>query len=141
MSATIEERPDRHVLTLLDHQVTQLVVELGAVRLLTWTLRDATELRVGVPFALRQADGVERRVDPREPEQLAPLLTLVGRRAETLDAARDGALSVAFSDGTLLDVQPDGRHEAWRLQGAGGLEGLDYRCPPGGGVPWLSGDG
>jgi hypothetical protein len=140
VSASIDERPDRHVLTLLDHQVTQLIVELGAVRLLTWTLRDALELRVGVPFRLRQADGLERRIDPREPEQLAPLLTLLGRRAEAFEVTRDGALSVGFSDGTVVDVLPESRHEAWRLQGAGGLEGLDYRCPAGGGIPGLPGD-
>src|SRR3712207_5386756 len=104
MSAELDERPDRHVLTLLDHRVTQFVVELGAVRLLTWTLHDALELRVDVPFTLRQADGVARRVDPREPEQLAPLLTLVGRRAEALEMERNGALLVAFSDGTTVAV-------------------------------------
>ena len=136
MSAELDERPDRHVLTLLDHRVTQFVVELGAVRLLTWTLHDALELRVDVPFTLRQADGLSRRVDPREPEQLAPLLTLVGRRAEALEMGRDGALLVAFSDGTIVAVEPHVRHEAWRVQGAGGLEGLDYRCPAGGGAPW-----
>jgi hypothetical protein len=136
MSAELDERPDRHVLTLLDHRVTQLVVELEAVRLLTWTLHDALELRVDVPFLVRQADGVARRVDPREPEQLAPLLTLVGRRAESLEIERDGALLVSFSDGTIVGVEPHGRHEAWRVQGAGGLEGMDYRCPVGGGAPW-----
>lgn len=136
MSAELEQHPDRHVLTLLDHRVTQLVVELGAIRMLTWTLHDALEWRVDVPFTLRQADGEARRVDPREPEQLAPLLTLVGRRAEALEIERDGALLVAFSDGTMLTVEPHPRHEAWRVQGAGGLEGLDYRCPIGGGAPW-----
>ena len=141
MSATLEESPDRHLLTLLDHRVTQFVVELGAVRLLTWTLHDALELRVGVAFHLRQADGVSRRIDPQEPEQLAPLLTLVGRRAESLEVERDGALLVAFSDGTLLTVAPHVRHEAWRLQGAGGLEGLDYRCAAGGGAPWTAAGG
>ena len=141
MSATLDESPDRHVLTLLDHRVTQFVVELGAVRLLTWTLHDALELRVGVAFQLRQADGLSRRIDPAEPEQLAPLLTLVGRRAESLEVERDGALLVAFSDGTLVTVAPHVRHEAWRLQGAGGLEGLDYRCPAGGGAPWTAAGG
>jgi len=141
MSATLDESPDRHVLTLLDHRVTQFVVEVGALRLLTWTLHDALELRVGVAFDLRQADGVSRRIDPAEPEQLAPLLTLVGRRAESLEVERDGALLVAFSDGTLLTVAPHVRHEAWWLQGAGGLEGLDYRCPAGGGAPWTAAGG
>lgn len=136
MSSELEQHPDRHVLTLLDHRVTQLVVELGAVRLITWTLHDALELRVGVAFGVRQADGLARRADPQEPEQLAPLLTLIGRRVEAVEVARDGTLGVAFSDGTLVDVTPHPRHEAWQLQGAGGLEGLVYRCPPGGGAPW-----
>ena len=47
-----------------------------------------------------------------------------------------GAIQVAFSDGTLLSVDPHPREEAWQLQGAGGLEGLVYRSPPGGGRPW-----
>ncbi|MDF1503807.1 DUF6188 family protein [Roseisolibacter sp. H3M3-2] len=136
MSAELDQRPDRHVLTLLDHRVTQFVVELGAVRLMTWTLHDSLELRVDVPFTLRQADGMSRRADPREPEQLAPLLTLVGRRVDALEIERDGALLAAFSDGTTVAVEPHLRQEAWRVQGAGGLEGLDYRCPAGGGTPW-----
>ena len=136
MSATLDERPGGHVLLLDDHRVTQLLVELRAVRLLTYSLHDALELRVGVPFTLRQADGDARRVDPAEPEQLAPLLTLVGRRVEALDADEGGGAEVAFSDGTVLTVAPHPREEAWQLQGAGGLEGLVYRSPPGGGRPW-----
>lgn len=136
MSASLVEHPDHHELTLHEHRVTQLHVELGAVRLATWTLHDAVELRLGVAFTVRQADGVERRADPREPEQLAPLLTLVGRRLEVLEVGRDGALAAAFSDGTIVRVAPHAREEAWQLQGAGGLEGLVYVCRPGGGQPW-----
>jgi hypothetical protein len=136
MSATLDERPGGHVLFLDEHRVTQLLVELRAVRLQTYTLHDALELRVGVPFTLRQADGEARRVDPAQPEQLAPLLTLVGRRVEALEVAEEGGAEVAFSDGTVLTVEPHPREEAWQLQGAGGLEGLVYRCPAGGGRPW-----
>jgi hypothetical protein len=136
MSATLDELPDRHILTLHEHRVTQLLVELSAVRLQTWTLGASTELRVAVPFALRQADGEDRRVDPAASEQLAPLLTLVGRQLEALEVGRDGALMVAFSDATVLRVTPHARREAWQLQGAGALEGLVYLCPAGGGVPW-----
>lgn len=138
MSATLDERPGGHVLLLDEHRVTQLLVELRAVRLMTYSLHDALELRVGVPFRLREADGDERRIDPAEPEQLAPLLTLVGLRVEALDVGKDGAVEVAFSDGTLLAVAPHPREEAWQLQGAGGLEGLAYRCRAGGGPPWAS---
>ena len=136
MSASLDPQPDGQLLTLDDHRVTQLLVELRAVRVLTWSLGDAVELRVGVPFVLVQADGEARRVDPAEPEQLAPLLTLVGRRAELMRMAEDGALDAGFSDGTVLHVAPHPREEAWQLQGAGGLEGLAFACPPGGGPPW-----
>ena len=136
MSASIDQLPDGQILTLVDHRVTQLLVELRAVRLLTYSLGDAVELRVGVPFTVEQADGDARRVDPAEPEQLAPLLTLVGRRAELVRMAEDGALTAGFSDGTVVHVEPHAREEAWQLQGAGGLEGLAYACPAGGGPPW-----
>ena len=136
MSAHLEQRPDAHLLALDDHRVTQLLVELGAVRLQTWTLHDAVELRIGVAFVLRQADGVERHTDPAEPEQLAPLLTLVGRRLEVLRVGRDASLVAGFSDGTVLEVRPNARREAWQLQGAGGLEGLVYLARAGGGQPW-----
>ena len=136
MSASLDQLPDGQILALDDHRVTQLLVELRAVRLLTYSLGDAVELRVGVPFTVEQADGEPRRVNPSEPEQLAPLLTLVGRRAEVLRMATDGALTAGFSDGTVLRVAPHPREEAWQLQGAGGLEGLAYACPAGGGPPW-----
>jgi hypothetical protein len=136
MSASLDQLPDGHLLTLDDHRVTQLLVELRGVRLLTYSLGDAVELRVAVPFQLVQADGEERHIDPAEPERLAPLLTLVGRRAELMQITGDGALTAGFSDGTVLRVAPHAREEAWQLQGAGGLEGLAYACPAGGGPPW-----
>lgn len=136
MSASLDERPGHHLLTLHDHRVIQLLVELRAVRLQTYTLHDAVELRIAVPFLLRQADGDERRIDPAEPEQLAPLLTLVGRQAEQLAVHERGDLEAAFSDGTILRVDAHPRAEAWQLQGAGGLEGLVYRARAGGGPPW-----
>lgn len=136
VSAHLEQRPDAHLLALDDHRVTQLAVELGAVRLSTWTLHDSLELRIGVPFVVRQADGEARHADPAEPERLAPLLTLVGRRLEVLRVGRDATLVAGFSDGTVLEVQPHPRHEAWHLDGGGGLEGLVYVARAGGGRPW-----
>jgi hypothetical protein len=136
MSATLDEHPDRHVWTLHDHRVTQLVVELGATRLVTWTLNASLDVRFGTPFTVRQADGLDRPADPDEPEQLAPLLTLVGRWMETLTVTADGELALAFSDGTVLSARPDPRYEAWQVQGGGALEGLAYVARPGGGAPW-----
>ena len=133
---TFDDFPDRHVWTLGNHRVTQLVVEPGASRLVTWTLQASVDVRIGSAFTLRQADGAERTIDPDEPEQLAPLLTLVGRALETITVVRRGELSLAFSDGTILSVGPHRLYEAWGVQGGGELEGMAYRCEPGGGVPW-----
>src|SRR5205085_1334355 len=44
MSATFEEHEGHHRWTLHDHRVTQLVVELGAVRLVTWTLNASLDI-------------------------------------------------------------------------------------------------
>ena len=136
MTATLDELPDRHVWTLHDHRITQLVVELGAVRLVTWTLHASLDVRLGVPFSVRQADGIDRAADPDEPEQLAPLLTLVGRWLETVTVTESAELTLAFSDGTYVVTQPDPRYEAWQVQGGGALEGMAYVASPGGGRPW-----
>jgi hypothetical protein len=133
---TLDAFPDRHVWTLEQHRVTHLTVELGACRLLTWTLEASAEVRLGAWFTLRQADGEERVVDPDEPEQLAPLLTLVGRFLETLTIQRRGDLVLTFSDGTILTAGPHRVRDAWQIQGGGALEGLAYRCDAGGRVPW-----
>ena len=136
MTASLDERPDRHLWTLHDHRVTQLVVELGAVRLTTWTLHASLDVRIAVAFTVRQADGVDRAADPDEPEQLAPLLTLVGRWVEAFAVTEAATLSLTFSDGTMVSVAADPRYEAWQVQGAGALEGLSYVAHPGGPRPW-----
>jgi len=136
MTASLDARPDRHLWTLPDHRVTQLVVELGAVRLTTWTLHASLDVRLAVPFVVRQADGIDRTADPDEPEQLAPLLTLVGRWVETFAVTEQAMLALTFSDGTIVTVAADPRYEAWQVQGGGGLEGLAYVARPGGPRPW-----
>ena len=134
---TLDDFPDRHVWTLGNHRVTQLVAQMdGACRIVTWTLQASVDVRIATAFTLRQADGDERRIDPDEPEQLAPLLTLVGRALETIVVVRRGELQLTFSDGTILVVGPHRVHEAWEVQGGGELEGMAYRCEPGGRVPW-----
>lgn len=136
MTATLDELPDRHVWTLYDHRVAELAVEVGACRLLTWTLQASAELALGAEFTVRHADGIERGVDPDEPEQMAPLLTLVGRSLESLTVMRRGELVATFSDGTIVTVGPHPRRDAWQVQGGGGLEGMVYRCKAGGRVPF-----
>jgi hypothetical protein len=127
MSATLIESADEHHWVLLDHQVTELVVETRSFRIQTWSLDASAEIRCAGPFVLRQASGTERSLDPAESETLAPLLSLVRRRLETVTITRDGELTAAFSGGMSLVVGGGRRTTAWEVQGGGALEGMSYR--------------
>ncbi len=136
MSADVSETPNEHRWTLSGHRITQLSIDLSSFRLLTWTLAASAEVRLAVPFTFREPDAIERAIDPEEPEQLSPLLSLLGRTLDSLVATRTGELMLAFGDGSSLRVGPHARVEAWEVQGGGALEGMSYRCEPGGGIPW-----
>lgn len=136
MTAELDQSPDRHRWTLAGQRVTQLCVDATSARLHSWSLHASLDVRLSAPFALTQADGASRLLDPRAPEQLAPLLTLVGRAIESVTVEVEGRLTVALSDGTVLTAEAHPRLEAFDVRGGGALEGLEYRAAPGGGAPW-----
>ena len=136
MSAEVSLSPDEHRWVLSGHRVTQLAVDLTSFRFQTWTLEASAEIRLVVPFSFHEPDGMLRRLDPDEPEQLAPLLSLLGRAIEVLVVTRRGELRLTFGDGSSLESNPHPRVDAWEVQGGGALEGMAYRCGPGGGAPW-----
>jgi Family of unknown function (DUF6188) len=126
MGATLIESPDEHHWVLLDHQVTQIVVDANSFRVQTWSLDGSAEIRCSAPFTLRQASGAERTIDPAETETLAPVLALLRRRLESITITRDGELTAAFSGGTSLVVSGRRRAAGWEVQGGGALEGMSY---------------
>lgn len=132
MGATLIESPDEHHWVLLDHKVTEIVVDSSSFRILTWSLEGSADIRCSTPFILRQPSGSERTIDPTETETLAPLLGLLRRRVESLTITRDGELTIGFSGGTSVVVRArrpssGGRRVAgWEVQGGGALEGMSY---------------
>ena len=136
MSAEVAETPNEHRWKLKGHRITQLALDLESFRLLTWTLDASAEVRLAAPFTFSEPDAIERTIDPEEPEQLSPLLSLLGRTIDLLVATRHGELMLTFGDGSSLRALPHPRSEAWEVQGGGALEGMSYRCEPGGGAPW-----
>jgi hypothetical protein len=132
MGATLIESPDEHHWVLLDHQVTQVVVDASAFRVQTWSLEGSAEIRCSARFTLRQPSGAERTIDPSETETLAPILGLLRRRLESITVTRDGELTAAFSGGVSLVVgggRPAGGARGpggWEVQGGGALEGMSY---------------
>lgn len=137
MTASLDASPERHHWTLSGHRVTQIAVDPAGARIQSWALDASLELRLGTGFILRLADGTERRIDPDQPEQLAPLLTLLNRVIETLVVARTGELEASFSDGSEIRIGSHPKFEAFEVQGGGALEGMSYLAVPGGGRPWV----
>jgi len=136
MSASFDELDDRHVWTLEGHRITQVCVDLSSCRLQSWSLQASLEIRFGVPFQLAFVDGTRREIDPEQPEQVAPLLTLVNRELLQLVVTKDGSIEARMSDGSVLTAISHRRHEAFAVSGGGALEGLVYVARPGGGSPW-----
>ena len=120
---------------LLDHRVTQLVFDVRALRIQTWSLDSSVEIRVAAPFTLVSPRGGERRLDPAQTEGLAPVLGILRRPVQSLTIARSGELSVEFGDGGAIRVPPAGG-DAWEVLGAGTMEGMSYRSRTGDRAPW-----
>jgi hypothetical protein len=131
MGATLIESPDEHHWVLLDHRVTQIVVDASSFRVQTWSLEGSADIRCSARFTLRQSSGAERTIDPTETETLSPILGLLRRRLESITITRDGELTAAFSDGLRLVIGKQrptagGRRPGWEVQGGGALEGMSY---------------
>ncbi|MDQ3697855.1 MAG: DUF6188 family protein [Gemmatimonadota bacterium] len=136
MNATLIESPDEHHWVLLDHRVTQLVIDPGSLRVQTWSLDASAEIRLAAPFTVRVGEGVARTLDPEATESLAPALALLRRSVRSLTITSGAELTITLADEAVLQARAHPRCAAWELQGGGALEGVAYRCLPGGGRPW-----
>lgn len=136
MTAQLTKSDDEHTWTFQDRAVTQIIVDTAAFRLQTWRLDGGAEVRVGVPFTFRPADGPALTIDPERARELAPTLDLVGTGLRAIRVSRAGDLRIEFADGSALEVTPHPAYEAWEIRGADSLAGLAYLCGPGGGSPW-----
>ena len=135
MNAQLIESEDEHHWVLLDHRVTQLVIDRTSIRIQTWSLDGSADIRLAAPFVMRLASGATRHIDPTDTERLAPCLTLVGLGVRSVTVARGGSLTLAFTDGSNLTAASDPRRAAWDVQGGGVLEGMAYAAEPGR-EPW-----
>jgi len=131
VNAQLIESEDEHHWVLLDHRVTQLVIDRSSIRLQTWSLDGSADVRLAAPFAVQLASGATRRIDPVDTERLAPCLALVGLGVRSVTVTRNGTLTLAFTDGSSITSTPDPRRSAWDVQGGGILEGMAYAGEPG----------
>jgi uncharacterized protein DUF6188 len=131
VNAQLIESDDEHHWVLLDHRVTQLVIDRSSIRLQTWSLEGSADVRLAAPFTIQLASGAQRQIDPAETERLAPCLALVGLGVRSVTVTRAGTLTLAFTDGSSISASPDPRRQSWDVQGGGILEGMAYAGQPG----------
>jgi hypothetical protein len=91
---------------------------------------EAMHLAIGATFRFVTSRGAMHHLDPEATRSaLGPVLDLVAQTVERASASEDGELSVGFSDGSSLTVDPDPSYEAWQLDGP---DGGYLVCLPGG---------
>jgi hypothetical protein len=131
VNAQLIESEDEHHWVLLDHRVTQLVIDRSSIRIQTWSLEGSADVRLAAPFVVNLASGASRHIDPSDTERLAPCLALGGLGVRSVTVTRTGTLTLAFSDGSSIAASPDPRRQGWDVQGGGILEGMAYAGEPG----------
>jgi hypothetical protein len=131
VNAQLIESEDEHHWVLLDHRVTQLVIDRASIRIQTWSLDGSSDIRLAGPFVLQLASGGTRHIDPTDAERLAPCLAMVGLGVRSVTVTRTGVLTLAFTDSSSIAVSSDPRRSSWDVQGGGILEGMAYAGQPG----------
>jgi hypothetical protein len=136
MLATSQKSADRHLWTFSDNDIIQLAIDPTSLRISCGSIDAQLDIRLESPFLFEDAEGTQSQIDPDEPHQIAPMLSLIGVSVIHLDITSDGTMEVRFGDGSWIRAQPDPADEAWEVDGTGTLKQINYLCSPGGGSPW-----
>lgn len=95
------------------------------------------DLRIEQPFVIRSIDGSRQIFAPTDCEnctELGPALTVLFKAVARGVASRGGSVSIEFTDGTVLVVEPHSQYEAWTFNGDDGR--LIVSMPGGGLAVW-----
>jgi hypothetical protein len=79
---------------------------------------DATEVAIGGPFVL-STPSTSHRLDSEQRGHLGPLLALYPDRLDAATVGIDATLTLAFSSGATITVEPDEHYESWEVTGPG----------------------
>jgi Family of unknown function (DUF6188) len=94
--------------------------------------RAGVEVVVESTFLHCAANGYRSLCTPDRPATVAPALAVLHRSVEWASTSDEGALTLAFDDGSGLTVWPNSDFEAWQVVGPGSALVV---CMPGGGRP------
>ncbi|MHB1325016.1 MAG: DUF6188 family protein [Thermoleophilia bacterium] len=95
---------------IIDKEVTRVFLD-AEFGLEFWTPEEMVTLRIGSSFKL--SNDTRKVITPGNPEELAPALSLFGKKVTSARATCNGSLDISFSDNRQLHVDPDPKYEAW----------------------------
>lgn len=132
MSSMNELSDDGGELPLAESEVTRCCFDYGTSLLF---LRDHEdyELRLQTSFSLVTSTGIHQ-IEPEDLSTVAVMLRVIRLEVAHAACSGEGALSISFTDGTAIHVEPDPRYEAWTFNGPNGL--LIVALPGGGLAIW-----
>jgi prepilin-type processing-associated H-X9-DG protein len=132
--AGLTEARGKWILPVGDGKITQLRIDYA----FTLVLDSWIEIRIETPFTYG-VEGDVRQFEPSNAPGLARLLGLHQAIVTSAEIRKDGRLTVAFADGSVLMVPPDEQREAFTV--AGSLppirRGFTFVAIPGGGLARL----
>jgi hypothetical protein len=86
------------------------------------------------PFRIGTTERVAITLNPEEKSRLTPVLESFGKTVAGISVSRtDGALTLTFTDGTVIEAASDAQYEAWEVNALG----VKIIATPGGGEPAL----
>ena len=120
--------------------VTRIVIDPAQVGFLlstsTGPQQDEIDLVIENTFTIKDSAGRTHRVNPALAETLAPALGLRLCPARSMEARRDGSLTVHLAEGAELHVAKRDLYESWNTSGRRGLADASMLCSPHEGPPW-----
>jgi hypothetical protein len=134
-SAHESKHSDRREWTFSEAIVTEVRFDAAGLRLEIWTSESELSIRLASRIQYTHPRG-EVTLNPGQTTSLGPLLSLLGLSLISAAVFRTGSLSLCFTQGHTVLIDPDPQFEAWEAQGTGIAKRFRYLCGPGGGSPW-----
>jgi hypothetical protein len=111
--------------------VTRCIVDPWSLTICVGQEESACLLRISGRFTFLSTDTLELNPEAHAPEQLGPVLRLIGHAVTSAVATTTGTLKVVFDDSAEIHVPSDHDYEAWTVTCESGWRAV---CTPGGDI-------
>jgi hypothetical protein len=134
MTKLLTETAERWEVDLRDRSVEMLTIDHQITLHLRGDAGYDASIILESPFKIGAPGRDVIVLHPEEKAKLTPVLECFGKTVAVASISRtEGALTVTFTDGTVIESASDPRYEAWEVN----AHGIKIVAMPGGGEPAL----